>query len=58
MRISWNDNQEENPSTIQSVRDYITDLQDLPENEEFPNPIVRDQGIWSLICKEMNVSEG
>ena len=28
-------------------------MQDLPE--EIPKRIVKDQGIWSLICKEMEV---
>lgn len=55
LQISWNDTQEDTSSTIQSIREYITDLQDLPENEEFHNPVLRDQGIWSIICKEMNV---
>jgi len=40
---------------VDSFRDYITDLQDLPSNEEFPHRIVKEQGIWSLICREMEV---
>lgn len=40
---------------MDSFRDYITDLQDLPSNEEFPHRIVKEQGIWSLICREMEV---
>ena len=49
--INW-DESKDSPSTMESVRDYLTDLQDLPED---PKPILRDQGIWSLICREMNV---
>ena len=45
------------PGLLPKRKHLVLTHQDLPENEEFPNPIVRDQGIWSLICKEMNVSE-
>ncbi|KAK8823072.1 hypothetical protein WA538_002223, partial [Blastocystis sp. DL] len=50
---SWSGEKEDSLSTVDSFRDYITDLQDLPSNEEFPHRIVKEQGIWSLICREM-----
>ena len=50
---SWDGEKDDRPSTVDSIRDYITDLQDLPE--EIPKRIMKDQGIWSLICKEMEV---
>ena len=52
---SWSGEKEDSLSTMDSFRDYITDLQDLPSNEEFPHRIVKEQGIWSLICREMEV---
>ena len=53
LMTSWDSEKDDRPSTVDSIRDYITDLQDLPE--ELPKRIMKDQGIWSLICKEMEV---
>lgn len=53
LMTSWDGEKDDRPSTVDSIRDYITDLQDLPE--EIPKRIMKDQGIWSLICKEMEV---
>lgn len=52
--MSWN-RKEDSPTSVESIHDYLTDLQDLSEGEELPSPILKDQGIWSLICHEMNV---
>lgn len=54
--MSWNEDKEGNVSTVESVRNYISDLRALPK-EDFPNPILKENGIWSLICREMNVHE-
>ena len=55
--MSWKEDKEGNVSTLESVRNYISELKDLPEGEAFPNPIMKDTGIWSLICREMDVWE-
>ena len=55
--MSWKEDKEGNVSTLESVRNYISELKDLPEDEAFPNPIMKDKGIWSLICREMDVWE-
>ena len=55
--MSWKEDKEGNVSTLESVRNYISELKDLPEGEAFPNPIMKDKGIWSLICREMDVWE-
>lgn len=39
---------------MESVRNYISELRVLPK-EDFPNPILKENGIWSLICREMEV---
>ena len=53
--MSWN-RKEDAPTTVDTIHDYLTDLQDLSENDEIPQSTFRDQGIWSLICREMQVA--
>lgn len=52
--MSWN-RKDGTPTTVETIHDYLTDLQDLSENDEIPPSAFRDRGIWSLICREMQV---
>ena len=52
--MSWN-RKDDAPTTVDTIHDYLTDLQDLSENDEIPPSAFRDRGIWSLICREMKV---
>ena len=52
--MSWN-RKDDAPTTVDTIHDYLTDLQDLSEHDEIPPSVFRDRGIWSLICREMQV---